>query len=496
MGDDFTRLPDLASRRLGGSVIYANDELFAERENLIKPEAPAYSTYTFGHKGQIYDGWETRRRREPGHDWAIVRLGAAGVVRGVVVDTAFFKGNYPPEVSVEGTGVEGYPSPAELQAAEWLSLVPRSPVKGDAQNSFPVQAPQRVTHVRLSMYPDGGVARLRVHGDVVPDPRFLATGAIDLAALVNGGVVIGCSNMFYSSPTNLISPGDARVMGEGWETARRRDDGNDWVEFRLAGPGVVRLAEIDTRYFVGNAPGWASLRGRAGRSGPDDADDPAAWIELLPRTRLQPDTRHLFRLPASAEVNDVRLDVFPDGGLARVRLYGDLSARGLAELGLRWLNSVPATQAGQLLANCCASRAWVERIAAGRQYTDLDALLGASDRVIRELGRDDLAEALSAHPRIGQRAEGASTGADWSRQEQASVGETDAEVLAALEEGNRAYEQRFGHVFLIRASGRSAEELLAALRQRLANDPDTEWGVVAEELREITRLRLERLLQP
>ena len=223
MGDaDFTRLPDLASRRLGGSVVHANDELFAERENLIKPEAPAYSTYTFGHKGQVYDGWETRRRREPGHDHAIVRLGAAGVVRGVVVDTAFFKGNYPPEVSVEGTGVEGYPSAAELQEAEWEPLVPRSPVKGDAQNPFPVEAPQRCTHVRLSIFPDGGVARLRVHGEVVPDPRFLSTGALDLAALVNGGVVTGCSNMFYSSPTNLISPGEARVMGEGWETARRR----------------------------------------------------------------------------------------------------------------------------------------------------------------------------------------------------------------------------------------------------------------------------------
>jgi allantoicase len=242
MAEEFTRLPDLASRRLGGSVVDANDELFAERENLIKPEAPAYSTYTFGHKGQVYDGWETRRRREPGHDHAIIRLGAAGVVRGVVVDTAFFKGNYPPEVSVEGTGVEGYPSPAELREAEWLELVPRSPVKGDAQNPFAVEVPQRCTHVRLSIYPDGGVARLRVHGEVVPDPRFLPAGALDLAALVNGGVVSGCSNMFYSSPTNLISPGEARVMGEGWETARRRDDGNDWVELALAGPGVVRLA--------------------------------------------------------------------------------------------------------------------------------------------------------------------------------------------------------------------------------------------------------------
>jgi len=493
MGDDFTRLPDLASRRLGGSVVYANDELFAERENLIKPEAPAYSTYTFGHKGQVYDGWETRRRREPGHDFAIVRLGVAGVVRGVVVDTAFFKGNYPPEVSVEGTGVEGYPSPDELQAAEWVTLVPRSPVKGDAQNPFPVEVPQRVTHVRLCMYPDGGVARLRVHGEVVPDPRFLATGSLDLAALANGGVVTGCSNMFYSSPTNLISPGEARVMGEGWETARRRDEGNDWVELRLAGPGVVRLAELDTRYFVGNAPGWASLRGRDGR-GP--SDDPAAWTELLPRTRLQPDTRHLFRLPATAKVTDVRLDVFPDGGLARVRLYGDLSAQGMAELGLRWLNSLPAGQARQVLAGCCAASAWVGRMAAGRPYADLDALLAAGDRAVRGLDRDGLAEALSAHPRIGEQAAGASAEAAWSRQEQAGVGEAADEVRAALAEANRAYEDRFGHVFLIRASGRSAGELLAALRGRLGNDPDTEWGVVAEELGEITRLRLERLLRP
>ena len=373
MGDDFTRLPDLASRRLGGSVIAANDELFAERENLIKPEAPAYQTYTFGHKGQVYDGWETRRRREPGHDHAIVRLGAAGVVRGVVVDTAFFKGNYPPEVAVEATGVEGYPSPAELEEAEWLPLVPRSPVKGDAQNPFPVEASPRCTHVRLSIYPDGGVARLRVHGEVVPDPRFLATGTLDLAALVNGGVVTGCSNMFYSSPTNLISPGDARVMGEGWETARRRDDGNDWVELRLAGPGVVRLAELDTRYFVGNAPGWASLRGTAGPSSPGSA--PAAWTELLPRTRLQPDTLHLFRLPAAGEVTGVRLDVFPDGGMARVRLYGELSPQGLAGLGLRWLNSLPATQARQVLEREGGlSPAEAEELVAGRPVGDPGAL--------------------------------------------------------------------------------------------------------------------------
>jgi allantoicase len=295
----------------------------------------------------VYDGWETRRRREPGHDWAIVRLGLPGVVRGVVVDTAFFKGNYPPEVSVEGASVEGYPTPDELQEAAWTPLVPRSAAKGDAPNRFEVDVPWRFTHVRLCMYPDGGVARLRVHGEGVPDPRFLVAGALDLAALDHGGEVTGCSNMFYSSPRNLISPGLARVMGEGWETARRRDQGNDWVELRLAGAGVVRLAELDTSYFVGNAPGWASLRAVDARAA--DPADPAAWAELLGRTRLLPDTRHRFRLAGGAEATHVRLDVFPDGGMARVRLHGELAPAARTELALRFLNLLPEAHARRVL---------------------------------------------------------------------------------------------------------------------------------------------------
>ena len=341
----FTRYPDLASRLLGGAVVFANDELFAERENLIKPENPSYSTYTFGHKGQVYDGWETRRRREPGHDWALVRLGAPGVVRGVVVDTAFFKGNYPPEISVEGAAVDGHPSPDELDAAEWTPLVPRSPARGDARNAYAVHLTERITHVRLCQYPDGGVARLRVHGHVVPDPFHFTANALDLAALENGATVVGCSNMFYSSPTNLISPDHARIMGEGWETARRRDDGNDWVEFALAGPGVVRIAELDTSYFVGNSPGWASLSGYDAAIG----EQPHDAVELLPRQRLQPDTRHRFRLPAGRELTHVRLDIYPDGGMARMRLWGELTERGRDDLVRRWYNLLPAIQLERML---------------------------------------------------------------------------------------------------------------------------------------------------
>jgi allantoicase len=326
--------PDLAGRALGGSVIYANDELFAERENLIKAEDPVFQPHTFGHKGQIMDGWETRRRREAGSDSAIVRLGGGGVVRRVVVDTSWFTGNYPPEVSVEACGAEGYPSPAELAAAQWTTLVPRSAVAGDSRNTFDVEPGRRATHVRLTIFPDGGVARLRVHGEPVPDPRLLPA-TVDLAALENGAVVTGCSNMFYSSPANLLLPGQARVMGDGWETSRRRDQANDWVAVRLACAGRVEVAELDTSHFVGNAPGWATLRG--------DGSD------LVPRTALQPDTRHRFAVPGSPVAEEVRLDIYPDGGMARLRVLGRPTAAARAGLAARFLRLLPEAQLTELL---------------------------------------------------------------------------------------------------------------------------------------------------
>lgn len=322
MTEDFTTLPDLAVRAVGGGVVAANDDLFADKENLVRTEEPVHQPRTFGAKGQVYDGWETRRRRTPGHDWAIVRLGVPGVVHGVVVDTAFFRGNFPPECSVEACAVDGYPSPAELERAAWTTIVDRSPLTGDERNAFAANGSGPYTHVRLSVHPDGGVARLRVHGEPVPDPRAFADLPLDLVALVNGGRVVDASNRFYSRPDNLILPGQAAVMGDGWETARRRDDGNDWVLLRLAGRGDVRVVEIDTTHFVGNAPGSAALRGVDGATG---VHDPPAWFDLLPETRLQPDTPHRFVLAPARPVTHVRLDVFPDGGLSRLRCFGRLT---------------------------------------------------------------------------------------------------------------------------------------------------------------------------
>jgi allantoicase len=326
--------PDLAARTLGASVIYADDELFADRENLIKAADPVFQPGTFGNKGQIMDGWETRRRRQAGYDRAIVRLGAGGLVHKVVVDTSHFTGNYPPEVLVEGCGAEGYPSPAELAAAAWITLVPRGPVKGDTRNEFEADAAQRVTHVRLTIFPDGGVARLRVYGEPVPDPRLLP-GTIDLAAVQNGATVTGCSNMFYASAGNLLLPGLAQVMSDGWETSRRRDAEHDWVTVRLACAGTVEVAELDTSHFVGNAPGWGTLGSDGG--------------ELVTRTALQPDTRHRFAVPGGLVATQVRLDIYPDGGMARLRVLGTPTPAARVALAERFLAVAPEPQLAELL---------------------------------------------------------------------------------------------------------------------------------------------------
>ncbi|AFU01210.1 allantoicase [Nocardia brasiliensis] len=337
---DFTNLPDLALRTNRAGVIAASDESFEERENLINPWEPRFAEHTFGPKGQEYDGWETRRHRGPGHDWAVIRLGMPGVIRGVVVDTAWFKGNYPPFTSVEACRAPGYPSPAQLDSAEWVEIVPRTALGGDAKHELPVADDRIFTHVRLNIFPDGGVARLRVHGEVVPDPTLLTGLTVDLAALAHGARTIACSNMFYSAPDNMLAPGLARNQAEGWETARRRDGGNDWATIQLAAQGVPALIELDTTHLLFNAPGEARVVAIDHQgTGPLPPSDDPAWFELLPRTALQPDTPHRFRLaPSERAATHVRVDIYPDGGIARLRVFGALTAAAERELNSRWLS--------------------------------------------------------------------------------------------------------------------------------------------------------------
>ncbi|HUP49360.1 MAG TPA: allantoicase [Thermoanaerobaculia bacterium] len=480
---DFRELPDLAGERVGGAVLYANDNFFAAKENLIRPAAPVWREHEYTDRGTWLDGWESRRRRTPGHDFAILRLGVPGVVRGVVVDTSFFRGNFPESCSIDGLAASAQATAEELLAASWSEVLPRSPLKGDSENLFEVSSPVAFTHLRLNIHPDGGVARLRVHGEVVPDwSRAGGLGTeVDLAAIENGGMVLTCSDQFFGPKHNLIMPGRALDMSDGWETRRRRGPGHDWVVVRLAAEGVIRRIEIDTNHFKGNYPDTASVEASA---------DGEKWTEVLPRTKLQAHTRHFFReeLIATGPATHVRLNVHPDGGVSRLRIWGTASEAGRRSAAVQRVNT--AADPVALLRSCCASPAWAEALASKRPFRSWDELVEKGDAIWSRLPPDDWLEAFRAHPRIGER-KGAGR---WAAEEQSGTRGAPEETMRRLAKGNRAYEEKFGHVYLVCATGRTADEMLANLTERMGNDAKTELRVAAEEQRRITRLRLEKLV--
>jgi allantoicase len=331
---DFTELVDLASEKLGGAVLVANDEFFAPKEDLLKATTPIFLEGEYTERGKWMDGWETRRRRTPGHDWCIIRLGLPGIIRGIVVDTSYFRGNYPEHCSFEACAIEGQATPDDLTNAsiQWIPIMPQLPLAGDTQNPFPIQNDERFTHLRFMIYPDGGVARLRVYGEVLPDWTRLKRlgGDIDLAAVDNGGLVLACSDMFFGHRHNLIMPGRAVNMSDGWETKRRRGPGHDWVIIRLGAPGQVHRVEVDTSYFKGNFPESCSLEAcnTSDSSVERLTDLSVRWNSILPRTKLQAHTRHLFEqeLLDSDTASHLRFNIFPDGGVSRLRVYGKLAS--------------------------------------------------------------------------------------------------------------------------------------------------------------------------
>ncbi len=332
---DFTELVDLASERLGGAVLFANDEFFAPKENLLKQGTPVFIEGKYTDLGKWMDGWESRRRRSPGFDWCVIRLGLPGRLRGTVVDTSHFKGNYPEECSIEACTVDGQPRVEQLldEALPWTEVLPPSRLKGDSQNLFSIENTERFTHLRLKIYPDGGVARLRAYGEVVPDWRRLKRigGEIDLAAIEHGGLVIACSDMFFGHRHNLIMPGRALNMSDGWETKRRRGPGHDWTVIQLGTTGTIKRVEVDTAHFKGNFPDSCSIEAcdAEGQSAGDAAYDAWAWREILPRTQLQAHTRHLFdeEIGDAGRVSHVRFNIYPDGGVSRLRLMGTIDER-------------------------------------------------------------------------------------------------------------------------------------------------------------------------
>ena len=329
---DFTRLIDLADERLGGAALFTNDEFFAPMEHLVRAAPPVWREGEYTERGKWMDGWETRRRRSPGHDWCILRLGRPGRIHGVVVDTSFFTGNYPESCSIEGCALADVSEEAALTDGDvaWSEVLPQSPLRGNERNEFAVHAETRFTHLRLNIYPDGGVARLRVHGVVLPDwPRILrAGGEVDLAAIEHGGRVVECSDQHYGDPRKMLMPGQPLGMHDGWETKRRRGPGHEWAIVRLGMRGHLRRVVIDTTHFKGNAPGSCSVEICESEDATPSAD--AQWRVLLPETPLFPHTVHDFveQLSDAGSATHARLNIHPDGGVARLRLHGVPHAGG------------------------------------------------------------------------------------------------------------------------------------------------------------------------
>lgn len=503
---DFQDHIDLASERVGGSVLHANDDFFAPKENLLKQAAPIFLPHEYTDRGKWMDGWESRRRRTPGHDFCIIRLGLPGVLRGVIVDTSYFIGNYPEHCSLEACVVPPGTSLNELMgpATRWTEVLPMSPLQGNSQNAFAIDDPRAFTHLRLHIYPDGGVARLRVHGEIVPDWKRLGRpeDSLDLAAVEHGGRVLTCSDMFFGNRHNLIMPGRAVNMSDGWETKRRRGPGYDWAIVRLGASGVIHRIEVDTNHFKGNYPDTCSIEGcyAEGASIADLTRSDWAWTEMLPRTKLEAHTRHFFmdEVKSIGEISHVRLNIYPDGGVSRLRLFGTVGKEGRAMQGLQFLNTLIQEDAEAELRKCCGSEAWVRKMAERRPFRSPAELYEAADEVWKGLRPEDWLEAFRSHPRIGEREAARpqhERARQWSNDEQSGVRGASEDTLAALAEANRRYEATFGFVFLICATGKSAEEMLASATTRLQNAPAEELGVAAEQQRQITRIRLGKLLR-
>ena len=319
----FASMLDLAAERLGGKVLYATDDFFAEKENLVKPGRGVFIADKFTDRGKWMDGWESRRKRAEGHDWAVIQLGTSGIIHGVDIDTNHFLGNHPPFASVDAIRLPDGNTINDWTSQAWTEILPRSPLDAGSRNFFQINNHDVFTHVRLHIYPDGGVARFRVHGEVSKKWEEISPHEeLDLASALNGGKAIACNDMFFSSMDNLLMPGRGVNMGDGWETKRNRTPGNrDWVVIRLGHPAMVERISIDTAHFKGNYPDRFSLE-YSNASCDEDCLKENEWQQLLPDQKLSADLVHDFTLEKQVPCKYIRLNIFPDGGVSRLRVYG------------------------------------------------------------------------------------------------------------------------------------------------------------------------------
>lgn len=316
---------NLANARLGAQALACSDDFFADMSRMLNPDPAVFIPGKYDAHGKWMDGWESRRKRVPGHDWCIVRLAGPGTIHGLDLDTSHFTGNFPPAASIEACLL---PDGDEPDAdTVWQVLLPASNLQGNRHHYFALNGKGPYSHLRVNLFPDGGLARLRVYGAPIFDARSQdADDLVDLIAALNGGTIVAANNEHFGLAANLLLPGRGLNMGDGWETRRRREPGNDWCIIALARPGVIESIEVDTCHFKGNYPDRCSIQATSTAGGTRESmiTQSMFWPTLLPEQKLEMDRQHFYQdqIIKHAPISHVRLNIFPDGGVSRLRLRG------------------------------------------------------------------------------------------------------------------------------------------------------------------------------
>lgn len=311
---------DLAQPRLGSSVIYCTDDFFAKASRIISPVDPVFIPDKFDNNGKWMDGWESRRKRIKGNDYLILKLGRAGKIKKVLIDTAHFSGNQPDKFSLLATTDNNF------NKAKWTTLIQPTKAKPSSKHFFTIKNNNSFKFVKLNIFPDGGIARLRIYGEIDTSLLNISKNKnINLASLENGASIFACNNEHFGQAENILAKGKAKNMGDGWETRRRRGAGYDWVIIKCLN-GFIKEFEISTHHFKGNYPYQFSLQGIKCNESKLKLKkillSPTLWKTLINPSYLKAHKVHKFSIAKKININYLKLNIYPDGGVSRVKALG------------------------------------------------------------------------------------------------------------------------------------------------------------------------------
>ena len=317
------KMINLADPRIGSKIIFKTDDFFAAAHRILKTDIPVFKDGLFDKHGKWMDGWETRRRRSKGYDYLVLKLGKPGKIFDIDIDTSHFNGNQPTHASLEGCFSRSKPN----KKTKWTRLLGKKKLGPNKNHNFKSQNKSTFNYIRLNIFPDGGVARLRLYGKIEIDKKTINNKNINLTSVLNGASIVGCNNEHFGRAENIIAPGKGKNMGDGWETRRSRGKNFDWLIIKFGKPGLIKKLEIDTHHFKGNYPDTCSIQTAnisKNLSNKLIANNSKNWKFILNKSKLSANKKHVFKkfLIKRNKENYLKINIHPDGGISRIRAFG------------------------------------------------------------------------------------------------------------------------------------------------------------------------------